>query len=318
MNKLLTAVALAGALLMPAAASAQDYPSKAVKIIIPSGPGAANDTFARFLADKLTQKYDQPFVAENMPGAGGAIGFAAVAQSEPDGHTLVLYSSSFVTNAAAMTNLPFDSEKDILPVSKFADGQLVIVASKQSGIATVEDLARIGKERTIFIASTGPVSTPGFVGLLVGDVLGIQGELVNYKGGAEALVDVAGGRADIYVGTISTVRPVIERGDALPLAVLQAERADQMPDVPTIVDAGYPDAAASIWTGIYTTAGTPAAVVEQLNADIAEILQMEDTIEMLEVNGSSPSHMPVAEFQAFVTEEIARWRAIAEKFGISG
>lgn len=317
MRNVLKSLAMIGALMLPSALAAQDYPgSQPVRIIVPSGPGASNDTFARFLADKLTQKWGTSVVVENMPGAGGSIGFAALAQSPPDGHTLVLFSSSLATNAAAQSNLPFDSEKDILPVAKFADGQLILVGSNRLGIKSIEDLVREGKAQKIFVAGLGQSSMSSFVGLQAVDVLGIQGELVQYKSGGEALIDIAGDRADLYVGTISTVLPALEKGSAVPLAVLQAERAEQLPDVPSIAELGFPDGASTIWNGVFAPGGTPDAIVEKLNADINEVLAMPDTIEMLEKNGSSPAIMSAAEFQAYVKDELVKWRAIADKFGL--
>lgn len=317
MKTILKTLAMIGALMMPSASVAQDYPGgKPVKIIVPTGPGASNDTLARYLANKLSEKWGSSVVVENMPGAGGSIGLAALAQSPADGHTLVLYSSSIATNAASTANLPFDSEKDILPVAKFADGQLLLVGSDRLGIKSIEDLVRLGKTQKIFIAGLGQSGLSSFVGLQVADVLGIQGELVQYKAGSEALIDIAGDRVDIYVGTVSSSAPVVERGDAVALAVLQAERAGQLPDVPSIAELGYPDAASSIWNGVFAPRGTPDAIVQKLNADINEVIAMPETAEMLDKNGSIPDAMSVADFQAFVKDELVKWRAVADKFGL--
>lgn len=316
MKTVIKALAVAASLLMPAAAFAQDYPSQTVKIIVPSGPGASNDNFARFLADKLSQKWNSSVIVENMPGAGGAIGFGALAQSAPDGHTLVLYSSSFITFSVTQSGLPFDPAKDILPVASWADGQLLMVASDRLGIKSVDDLVRIGKEQTIFSAGTGPASTAAFVSYLVADVLGIKLEMVNYKGGAEALLDIAGDRADIYIGSVTSILPVIEKGDAVPLAVLMPERSSTLPDVPTIVEAGFPNAVSGLWFGIHAPAGTPDAVVEKINGAVNEVLALDETRVLLEKGGASPAPMSAADFQAFVKSEMDRFRALAEKFNI--
>jgi len=316
MKTVLKTLAVVGALLMPGAATAQDFPTQTVKIIVPTGPGASNDNFARYLADRLTQKWGQPVVVENMPGGGGAIGFAALTQSPADGHTLVLYSSSFITAAASSTNLPYSPEDDVLPVAKFADGQLMMVASERLGIRSVEDLVREGKAQKIFSAGTGPASTASFVSFLVADVLGIDIEMVNYKGGSEALLDIAGNRADIYIGSVTSILPVLEKGDAVALAVLDTKPAPQSPDVPTIGDAGYPDAAATLWWGVHAPAGTPDDVVEKINADINEVLGLDATATMLEGAGAVPAPMSASEFQESVKNELARFKALAEKFGI--
>jgi tripartite-type tricarboxylate transporter receptor subunit TctC len=316
MKAIIRALCAAGLLLAPIGAAAADYPERAVTFVIPFPPGGSSDVYARYLTESLSKLWGKPAVVENMGGAGSSIGMANVARSEKDGYRLALTSSTFATSAAAQTNLPYDPAADLQPIAKVADGQLVVVTGSRVPMATVDDLVREAKAQTIFYGATGPASTPTFLAKQLADVTGIEMAAANYKGGAEALVDLVGGRIDVYIGTITAARAAIEAGTATPIAVLGANRSALLPDVPTIAEAGYPDAGATVWFGVFGPAGMPEDVVEKLNADIATVMSTPEAATLLATQGADPALLSVAEFEDLVRSELARWKGLAERFEI--
>lgn len=316
MSRIAKVLAVVAGLMGPGALAAQEFPSGPVTLIIPFPPGGGSDIYARILADGLSKRWGVAVVTENIVGAGGLIGMANVAQAEPDGQRLALTSSTFVTNAAAQTELPFDPVGDLTLISRLADGQLVVLSRTDLGVTDIPGLVALAKERTVFHGSPGPTSTAAFGMALIGGEIGATIEAVNYAGGAEALVDIVGKRLDLYLGTLTTTLPTITAGDATPLFVLGAERTDLLPDVPTIGELGYPNATASLWYGVFGPSGMPPAVVEKINADIRDVMSQPDVIEMLAKQGVRPNDSDVKESQDFLVSEIARMRGIAERFNL--
>jgi tripartite-type tricarboxylate transporter receptor subunit TctC len=306
--------ALAALLALATPAAAQNYPTKAVTMVIPFSPGASNDILGRALADQLSRQWGKPVVVENMPGAGGAIGMASVAKARPDGYRLIFSSSSFVTTAVTQKNLPFDPQKSIQPIARVADGQLIVVSGSRVPMKTLEDIKREAQAQKIFFGSTGPASLPTFLANLVADTLGVHLQGVNFKGGTEALLDLIGGRVDLYVGTVTTVIPAIKDGTATAVAVLGEKRAPVLPDVPTVAEAGYPAAQAAIWWGVMGPAGMPAELVQKINADIKTAAESPAVSELITKQDAFVSTMPAADFDRFVNDEFTKWRGLAERF----
>lgn len=311
--KLLIAVALAANIVCSLTASAQDYPARDVQLVIPFPPGGGNDIYARILADGLSRKWGVSVVAENLPGAGGSIGMANVARSHPDGYRIALTSSTFATNAVAQTNLPFDAIKDLQPISLVAEGQLVLVAGKHVKAETVKELAALAKERTVFFGSTGPGSTAIFLCTLLTEEMGVKMEAVPYDGGAAALLDVVGGRLDLFLGTVTAMTPAITNGSVKPLVVLGAKRSATLANVPTIAEAGYPGAESSFWYGAFGPAGMPEAVVTKINADISAVMADPAVGAILTAQGATPNAMGAPEFSQFVREQVTLLKDIAKR-----
>ncbi|WP_323032446.1 Bug family tripartite tricarboxylate transporter substrate binding protein [Paracoccus sp. (in: a-proteobacteria)] len=317
MKSILKAMAAAAALVAPGLAMAQSFPDKPVRLIIPYSAGASNDLLGRYLADSLGKIWGQPVMVENIPGAGGALGIAAAARSEPDGYNLLWASSTFSPTAAANPNLPFDFATDLTPINKVGEGELLAITGTRVPIRTVDELIQKSKEQTIFFAGTGPASIPSFMGTLMNGELGIEMEGVNYKGGSEAILDLVAGRVDLYVGTITSTQAMINEGTAFPLVMLGKERSTVYPDVPTIVEAGYPGAAADIWWGVFGPAGMGEELVTKIHDDISTVMAAPETLAMFETHGARPVTMPQPEFVELVTHELARWKALVEKYGIT-
>lgn len=316
MRTIPTLVAATLASAAPAAVSAQDYPSDTVSVVIPFTAGGSNDTVGRYLADGLAAHWDATVVVENIPGAGSAIGSARVAQSAPDGHTLLFVSGTYTTNAATQPNLPFDPIEDLVPVGMGALGQFVVVVGDRIEAETLDDFIEAAKAETVFYGTTGVGSSTHFGAALLSDVTGIDMEPVHYPGGTDALLDIAGGRLDMYVGSVPQVLSSVEAGTARPLVVISETRAAALPDVPTVVEAGYPDAVMDIWWGVFTTAGTPPEVVEEINSAINAVMSTPEAEAFLEQQGAAPSPMSVEEYTDFVHSEIAKWTALAEAHDI--
>jgi tripartite-type tricarboxylate transporter receptor subunit TctC len=311
LRRLLTA---AVACMAPVAASATDYPNGQIVIVIPFTPGGSNDLAGRYLADGLSALWDVPVIVENRPGAGSAIGSAHVATSNPDGQKLLFVSGTYTTNAATQTDLPFDPVADLQPVAMAALGDRVVVTGSQ--FTTLAELVEAAKTQELFYGTTGVGSSTQFDTEFLCDVLGVSMKPVHYKGGADALIDLAGGRLDVYVGSVTQVMTMAETGDVNIVAVMSKERARSLPDVPTVAEAGYPGAETYIWWGVLAPSGTPSEVTEKINAGVQEVMASPDAAQFLEQNGFlAPEPMSVAEFTAHVHGELARWKDLVARTG---
>ena len=314
--KLIVKALLVGALLAPSIASAQEFPSKPVTIVIPFTPAGSNDTIGRYLADGLGKLWKQTVVVENRPGAGSAIGAAHVAKARPDGYTLLFVSSTFTTNAATQKSLPFDPVKDLQPVGMGAIGQMVIVTGSRVPMPTLADLVKQAKSQKIFYGTTGVGSSTQFAAELFSDVAGIKMQPVHYKGGTDALVDMAGGRLDVYVGTVTQVLSSVSNNTAKPVAIVSKSRSKALPDVPTVAEAGTPGAETDLWWGVFVAAKTPKVVVAKINDGINAVMTTPESTEFLAKHGAIPEKMSVDEFSKLVTSELARWKNLAKAHNI--
>ena len=313
----LKALLCVGTILAPGLALAQEYPDKTVTMIIPFSAGGSNDTIGRYLSEKLAAKWDQTVVVENRPGAGAAVGASHVAQSEPDGYTLMFVSGTLTTTGATRRNLPFDVSTDLQPVALGVGGTMVIVTGSRLPLNTLQDVVDATKNETVFYATTGVGSITQFAAEIFSKVAGISMEPVHYSGGTDALVDLAGGRIDVYAGTVTQVKSMVDAGKANPIAVSSAKRTDVFPDVPTVAEAGFPGAESSVWWGVFAPAGTPMDIVEKINMDIREVMNTDEAAAFLANQGASPGDMTVAEFTDFVNAELANWKSIADELEIS-
>lgn len=315
--KLLFLGAVASVLMTPILSAAEDFPSGPVSFVVPFNPGASSDVFARYIADSLSETWSQPVVVENVLGAGGMLGARDVAEAAPDGHKLLFYTASFATNAAVRDDLPFDPETDLRPIARYASGDLIVVAGDRVEIDSLDDLARAAREQTIFFGGTGTASTPTFVAGLLADVLDVEFEGVHYTGGSAALLDVIAGRVDFYIGTVTTVLPAVQDGTVRPLAVFGEARSPLLPDVPTIAEAGYPDATTDFWFGVFGPGQMSSELTAEISADIGEVMQREDAVERFERLGAKPEHLDDNAFADLFSQDLEKWRGLAERFNIS-
>ena len=305
-------------LLCTASASAQDYPTKTVRLIVPLSTGAGADVAARLVAARMSEHWKQPVIVENRPGAGGQIGTAAVVKAEPDGHTLLLQSSSHAANPAIYRNLPYDPQKDLVDVAIVGKTPYVMVSSASGPYRSLKALfdAARAKPGEIAYSSAGlGTSTHLAAEYLIG-LAGVRMIHVPFKGSPEALQDVLGGRSAFYMAPVNVALGLLKDGKLVPLGVSTRSRAAVLPDVPTLAGQGLTDYEVTLWFGMWAPAATPGAVVQKLNAAMNAIVQEPAIREQFSKLGMQPAPMKPEEFARFVRSEIDVYKRIVQQAGI--
>jgi tripartite-type tricarboxylate transporter receptor subunit TctC len=302
----------------PIAATAQNYPSKIIRLIVPYSPGGGADNAARILAPQLSVSLGQQVIIENRPGGSGSIGANAVAQAEPDGYTVLYDASSFAVNPA-LRKLPFDASKDLVPVSLAVTVPNILVVPPTAPYKTFGefiDYARKYPEKVTY-ASYGPGSAAHLIGELLKNQAKIEMLHVPYKGGAPALSDVMGGQVSAYFSNAASGMNYVKSGRLRALAVTSSKRMDALPDVPTIAESGFKDFEVLEWNGFFVPKGTPKEVVARLNKEIRAALKDPATRKRLETLGLDPVGSSPEEFSKFVQTEMQRWSALIKSNKIS-
>jgi tripartite-type tricarboxylate transporter receptor subunit TctC len=302
---------LAALLLCHNAAQAQPYPAQPIRLVVPFTPGGGTDAVSRLIADKLIKT--QPgwsVVTDNKPGAGGNIGMDAVAKARPDGLTLAMgQTSTLAINPALYARLPFDPLKDFVPVALVASQPMVLVVSNASSLKTVAALVAAAKSRpgqlTQALAGTGTVGH--LAGEMFGKAAGFSFINVPYKGAAPALQDLIGGQTDFMFATPQAVLGLIKGGKLRALAITALQRLPVLPDVATLDESGYKGFEASDWKAIVAPAGTPPAIVRQLNEAVDKALGSAATIGQLLADGSTPMKGTPEQVAAYIKAEHLRW-----------
>ena len=296
----------------------QAFPTRPVRIIVGFLPGSSQDTLARFVGSRLTERLGQQIVVDNRAGANGIIGADLVAKATPDGHTLLMMSTSHTMNAAVQPKLPFDPVKSFAPVAMLGAGPLVLVANPSVPAANVKALVELAKAkpRTITYAAAGTGGINHFGGALFARSAGIELVHVPYKGGVPALTDVMSGQVQLMFGTMPLTLSQIRAGKVKALGITSAKRSPLLADVPTIAEAGVPGYEISTWWGVLAPAGVPAGVVRILNSEMSGIITQPDALQRLEAEGASPWPMPPAEFGRIIATEIDKWRRVAREANI--
>jgi tripartite-type tricarboxylate transporter receptor subunit TctC len=311
-------------MLAPFAAHAADtvpaprWPEKTVRIVTPFAPGGGTDVFARLLAQHLSEVHGQPFVVENRPGAGSTLGTEHVAKASADGYTFLMTSASFSFNPGLYPKLRFDPVKDFAPVSQVVRVPHVIVVLPSFPAANLHAFVRVARQRPgdVLYASSGAGSAMHLAGALFGIATQTKLTHVPYKGGGATVVAVLSGEATTAFNTLETVIGTLRSGRLRALAVSTRERSPAIPDVPTAAEAGVPDYEAIGWFGLFAPAGTPAAIVRQLSADIGKAMASPAMRERATNEGATPVGSTPAEFERFVHAEIAKWTKIVKQAGI--
>lgn len=276
--KVVTGLAL-GLGLMASSAIAQDaFPQRPIKIIVPYAPGGQGDITARLIAEHLAPKLGQPVTVENRAGANGVIGIDALAKSKPDGYTIGVVVASHALSRALVAQLPYDPVTDFTPITTTARTQMVMVASPTLNVNTVTEFIEAAKAKPGELAykSAGPGSNSHLFGAWFADAAGVEMIHIPYKGSGDSMPDLMSGVVAMGFDTLPAVRGHIDGGQLKLLAAGGPERSPQYPDVPTIAEAGLEGFAANSWGMVLAPKGTPADVVEKLNAGINEVLNMDD------------------------------------------
>ena len=300
-----------------AVAQAQSYPGRPIKLILPYTAGSPNDVLARLVAPHLSARLGQPVVVDNRPGGGTTIGVNAVMTAEPDGYTLLFSNSpSHLVAPAVNTTFSYDPLKDFVPVATVGAGSNVIVIGNHVPAATVQEFvahakANPGKLNFGF----GQGTLPQLVGEMFKLAAGIDITNVPYKGGAQAITDLMGGRIDLNIGTASTLLPLHRAGKLKMIGYTGATRAADMPDIPTLVESGYPTMISTTYYGMFARADVPADVVSRLNAEVNAIVSSADVRDAMAKIGFEPMPLSPQALAALLAAEAPKWTAIVKATG---
>jgi len=308
-------------ILLSTLAHAQDYPTRPVRLIVAFTAGGTADRTARVIAAKMEGTLHQAVAVENKPGANGAVAAQYVAQSEPDGYTLFFTTAGAVaTSPAFHSDLNYDPIRDFAAVGKAAINSPVLVVNPGMKAASARELAELARKKpgTITIAITGRGAMSDLALQLFEADAGVKLQSVPYRGAAQAITDVLGGRLDGLVGDIPTVLGQVRAGKLKALATASKQRSDIFPDVPTFVEQGFPGVICDNWAGIVAPVGTPAAVIAKFNGAMVAALNQPDLRAQLRDSGTTPAPSSPQEFDAYLREEIARWRAVVRDKGLAG
>jgi len=314
--KKFTVFALTVLVVTAVAANAQQYPNRPIRLISPYPAGSASDTVTRVVLDQVSQLIGQPMVIELKPGAGGATGFASVARSDPDGYTLVTSSSSMATETVLHSKLPYDPIKDFVHVVLLGTSPNILVASAKSGFKSVEDLVKAAKEKpgTLTFASAGIGSSSHMAAERFRLAAKIDVRHVPFKEGG--LVQVMAGNIDFYFIPLAAAASAIGSDKLIILAVSSPKRVPVLPNVPSVVEAGYPDAVFRFWNGISAPVKTPASIVNKLHDVTEEALKLPAVQEKLAKLGVEPAQISTDEFMKFVKDDIEATVQLAKQADI--
>ena len=313
----LTAIGLVS-VLAHAPASAQAYPSRAVKIVVPFAVGGPADVYARFIAQRLSDSLGQSFVVDNKPGAGSVIGTDLVAKSPADGYTLLLMSNTHTVNETLIPTKPFVLMRDFVAVAPINYSDLVLVANPKVAANNLKDLLTFAKANPgkLNYASSGPGTPYHMAGELFKSMADINAVHVPYKGSSGARTDVIGGQVDLMFDAVTTMTEQVRGGKVKALATTGLKRSDVMPEVPTLTEAGVAGYEATIWLGLMAPAGTPKAVVDKLNEAVSKIACQADVKATWTKQGAAPMVMNPTVFDKYMRDDITKWAGVIKKANI--
>jgi tripartite-type tricarboxylate transporter receptor subunit TctC len=297
---------------------AQSYPNKPVKLIVPFGPGGFTDVVARIVGQKLSTNLGQQFVIENKVGAGSTIGTDSVAKAAPDGYTLVMVSTTHVISPWIYKNMPYDPIKGFTAVSKLVDAPYILVVNPKVPANNVKEFIALAKASPdkIHFASSGNGSSQHLMGELFMNIAGVKLEHVPYKSSSGATTDLMAGVVESSFAGIPNVINQIKLGQLRALGVTSMKRSAQLPDVPTLNEAGVPNYDASVWLALLAPANTPKEIVQKLNSELAQILSSADTQKSLAQAGVVASHSSPEVMSDLMSSELSRWGKIIKETGM--
>ena len=309
------------AMLWAASASAQDaaanYPNRPIKIVVGFVPGGATDVVARLMAQKLQEAWGQAVLIENKPGGGSNIGSEQVARAAPDGYTLLLGTIANATNMSIYKDLAYDTLRDFAPVTQFISAPSVLVVAPSLPVSNLKELIALAKAKpgTLSYASSGAGGSPHLAGELLKLRAGIDIIHVPYKGAAPALVDVVSGTVSMGFKTALSAIPHMQSGKLKPIAVAAVRRLPQIPNVPTMAEAGLADFEVSSWNGLLAPAKTPPEIVAKLNREFVRILATADVREKFAAQAAEPVGNTPEQFRAYIKAEIDKWAQVVKASG---
>jgi tripartite-type tricarboxylate transporter receptor subunit TctC len=313
-------LALAGAAVaapaLPRGAPAQAWPTRNIRAMIPFSAGSTIDIVGRLVLDPLASQLGQTIVVENRGGAGGTIGTALVAKAEPDGYTILIHAAAHSAAPAAYPTIAYNPASDFAAVIPFGTVPNVTVVTPASGIKTLQELVAKAKGGSLSYASAGVGSATHWAAERLRVSAGFTGVHVPFRGGPEALTEVVAGRVDFSCMGIASALPHINDGKLTPLAVSMPKRSSALPNVPTTIEAGYPDSDYNFWMGMFVPAKTPRAVIERLYQETQKALRHPNVVEKFKPQGVEPMNLTPAEFDALVKKEIEANLALVKSAGL--
>lgn len=297
---------------------AQQYPARAVRIIVPATPGGGVDIIARALAQRLTERWGQPVVVENRPGATGVIGMEAVARAAPDGHTVLVCTNAMLTISPYLfPQAGYDPVRDLAPVTLAASSPFLLVVHPSLPVKSVKELIAFARSHPgqLNYSSSGNGSATHMAGVLFDHLAGVKTVHVPYKGSSPAITDLLAGQIQMRFAAFVPILPHVRAGKLRALAVSGPRRFGQMPEVPTVMET-VPGYTSDIWYGVLAPGATPAPLVARLNADIVHHLQSADFKARLAADGSEPVANSPSEFAAVIQADVQRWSKLIKETGI--
>ena len=296
---------------------AQDYPSRAVKIIVPFAAGGPADVYARFLAQRLQEAMGQPFVVEDRPGGGSIVGTDAAAKSAPDGYTLLVMSNTHTVNESLIPNKPFVLTRDFVPIAPINYSDLVMVVHPSVKAKTLSEFIALAKAEPgkLNYASSGPGTPYHMAGELFKAMAGVDIVHVPYRGSSGARTDIIGGQVQMMFDAVTTMSEHVKAGQVRALGTTGKVRSTVLPDVPTISEAGVPGYEATIWIGLIAPKGTPPAIVNRLNAEITKIVARPEVKREWAAQGAVAMTMTPEEFGKYIDGDIVKWERIVKISG---
>ena len=300
--------------------SAQAFPTRSITAVVPFGPGTSIETSGRLVLEQMSNSLGLAIVVENRAGAGGTTAAASVARASPDGHTLLLFSSSFSIAHATFGNRTYDTLTDFAPVTTYGIAPNVLVVPVDRGWKSLADLISAAKMRPgeLNYASIGNGSAPHLASEQLGLRAGIKAQNVAFRGPPEALTETMTGRIDFYWAPLATVLPMVRAGKLLPLAVSNTARAAALPQVPTTQEAGLPDSVFEIWHGIFAPAATPRAVVQRLHEETQKALDVPEVKDRFAALGVEPFRLTPDAFADYFKKDVAKMMGLVRDAGIKG
>ena len=306
------------AALLAAGAGAQGYPTRSIRLVVPFPPAGTTDILAREVAQRLSVSLGQSVVIDNRPGAAGNIGSDLVAKSAPDGYTLLMGTvGTHAINPSLYSKMPYDHVKDFVPIILVAGVPNVLEVTPSLPVNSVADLIKLAKEKPgqLNFASSGSGTSIHLSGELFKTMAGVDMTHVPYRGSAPALTDLMGGQVQLMFDNLPSSLPHIKAGKLRAIAVTSAQRAPALPNIPTIAESGLPGFEASSWFGLLAPAGTPAAIVARINADVNQWLQTPEAKEKLLAQGAAPAGGTPEQFAAHIRAETEKWAKVVKASG---
>jgi tripartite-type tricarboxylate transporter receptor subunit TctC len=312
---------LVGVALMLASSvvAAQTFPNKPIRVIVPYTPGASIDTRVRMIVNGLAQRLGQQVIIDNKPGAGSTLGTAFVAKSAPDGYTLLFNNNSFAINQHVYKNPGYDALKDFVPIVQGYYSAMILVVHPQVKANSVKEFIALAKAQpeAMNYGSSGVGSVPQLAMEMLTQLAGVEIMHIPFKGDAQVLTDVLGGRVSAIFSGLPAAMPHVRGGKLRALAVSTKQRNSAFPDVPTVAESGYPSYELQAWAGFFAPAATPKEIVERLNREIAANLASPAVRAQLEASGAQGAGGESAQYAVFIRKEVERYGRVVKQIGLS-